>query len=769
MGFKEVFLIAFIVGAASAQNNYKVCVQGIQPSVCQSIAKDDSQVSCTQLESRVDCALKLATKEADIGYFSEEETILIGQRQPNNHRVIATIRDANKLDPYAFEAVAIVPSNHTNGLEGLRGGVYCHPGLDQTEFRWSPRVLKTLEELAARTDRCHDIQTSGKTAEEVEVETISRFFSSGCRPGSWSANATVDAALKARFPSLCSLCGPDSGCSRYTIDMGVSIAGANNQNRHIQALECLRVNGNGAQPAVAYVAWQHAREYFSIRNPQDASFFSVLCSNGTLAPLTTETLGNSISPCALVRQPWGTIVAHADVAQTLLTSLRTWWPEGADPGSNSWQSIFYNAVVTPAGGASARVVFEDAPIFPLNYTQAIRPVSTVDSTPTCIPARRWCVLSAAELEKCNWVRSASHILGIQPPISCQRGENIFECLSDIKDDKADFISAGANYGYIARQHYKLTPVKLVQNPQTESYRVAAFVKNNATISENITRFENLRGKKACFPEFGGLAYMAFVRAGQQRGVLPQSECDYAKVVGEFFDGACAPGASDASHAIFDGSSFDSSVLCSQCQPAYPVLGNFSNQVCSWDYSNQFFGNNGSLACLADPSNDVAFLNMRSISTHLTSLGLQANDFRALCVNNSLADTPGVNIPDSCLLTLVVDAEVLTRRNDPFYNSLNVLFDSLDEYFGYNAANARQLINLEIFSPFGGNKDLLFKDTTIGLTEPTRASTHAPARNYIELFEHLQACTGAAPGTASRNFYSVIALIVTSILTRFVIA
>ena len=41
----------------------------------------------------------------------------------------------------------MVPVNHTNGLEGLRGGVYCHPGFDVAGPRWSPRVLKGLEEL----------------------------------------------------------------------------------------------------------------------------------------------------------------------------------------------------------------------------------------------------------------------------------------------------------------------------------------------------------------------------------------------------------------------------------------------------------------------------------------------------------------------------------------------------------------------------------------------------------------------------------------------
>lgn len=47
------------------------------------------------------------------------------------------------------------------------------------------------------------------------------------------------------------------------------------------------------------------------------------------------------------------------------------------------------------------------------------------------------------------------------------------------------------------------------------------------------------------------AYVAFVRAAQDRSVISTTECDYGKAVSEFFSGACAPGAQDASHALSD--------------------------------------------------------------------------------------------------------------------------------------------------------------------------------------------------------------------------
>lgn len=48
---------------------------------------------------------------------------------------------------------------------------------------------------AARTDRCPGATTARRTAEELEVETLSQFFSSACRPGPWSANSSLDADL----------------------------------------------------------------------------------------------------------------------------------------------------------------------------------------------------------------------------------------------------------------------------------------------------------------------------------------------------------------------------------------------------------------------------------------------------------------------------------------------------------------------------------------------------------------------------------------------
>ncbi|XP_061385026.1 transferrin-like [Danaus plexippus] len=763
MGWKKILLAVTLIAGVTAQNEFRVCVPPSFASQCQGLQSLGSPIICDTVESRLDCIMRLNRGDSDFGVFSEEEMVLMGHNQPNDNRVVASIKDILSNGSYAFEAVAVVPASHTGGLEGLRGMKYCHPGLDETEARWSPRVLKTLERAAARTDRCPDMDTNGKTAEEIEVQTLNSFFGAACRPGPWSANSSVDADLKSRFPNLCSLCGSNGDCSKYSIDMGPNIANVDNNNRHIQALECMRSNENNT---FAYVAWQHVRTYFNVRNPRIRGSYALLCEDGSLRPLTVEATNSNISPCSFVRQPWSAVVATTTRASDVSAALKTWWPTGTNPGGVSWQSSLYNNLI---GGALSIISFEDSLPGPGNYSQS-RNFTAIDASSSCIPARRWCTISNEEHNKCSWVRASAYTLGIEPTISCQMRNNIFECLSDIKDNAADFIATPSNYGYLSRQHYKLSAVKLVQNlrgnPNSFS-RVAAFVKESAT-QGNITRFENLRGKKACFPEFGGISYVAFLRTAHERSIISSSDCDYARAVGEFFDGACAPGALAASHEIVQ-SSYNATNLCSLCKPAVNV--NDSNFTCAFDYTNMYYGNNGSINCLADPTTDVAFVELDGIQAHLDAAKLQASDLRALCRDNTLAPSAGVQVPDSCLLASVVDSEVLARRNDPLANSLNVLLDNLDSYFGYNAANAKQLINLEIYSPFDKVSDLLFRNTAIGLTEPSDNAINAEARNYNELFRHLESCTGSTPplpGLATKNFFSLVTLLGTALITRFVL-
>ncbi|GBP00587.1 Transferrin, partial [Eumeta japonica] len=224
---------------------------------------------------------------------------------------------------FAFETVAVVMTSHIGGLEGLRQGGYCHPGVDTMEEDRSPRVLKALEREVTRIDRCSKTDTRGKTLEELEVSALSNFFRAACRPGRWSLDYADDARLKREYPNLCTLCSGNatSDClsqHRYGAEPDYK------RSTHALALDCLTEHGG----TVAYVEWRHASEYFLQQKPELISNYALLCLDNTLVPLTRDILNSKLAACAWVQQPWGAVVASTHQAVGLLAEMKTWWPSG---------------------------------------------------------------------------------------------------------------------------------------------------------------------------------------------------------------------------------------------------------------------------------------------------------------------------------------------------------------------------------------------------------------------------------------------------------
>lgn len=94
-----------------------------------------------------------------------------------------------------MDAVVIVRATHTNGLQGLKGLNYCHPGLHYDHAdRWTERFLKQFERTVTSPD-CESASTSSLSPAEIEVATIAEHFGRACRPGAWSNNPEEDQKL----------------------------------------------------------------------------------------------------------------------------------------------------------------------------------------------------------------------------------------------------------------------------------------------------------------------------------------------------------------------------------------------------------------------------------------------------------------------------------------------------------------------------------------------------------------------------------------------
>lgn len=245
------------------------------------------------VQDPIECAMRIQNGTADFGLFSAESTLQLAVLDWPELIVTKELRHKSRSqEPVDFESVVVVRSGHQGGITGLRGKKFCHPGLfsDRTQ-RWSERFQKHFERKVVDVECVIDGRDS--TA-EVEASAMSRYFSETCRPGRWSSNPEEDQALKAKYPSLCSLCGTE-GCSYVTGSDG------SGDEQHFYALHCLMDRGD-----VTYVSKQEAMNFFSTIGKDRVEEFAYLCDNGTL-----HNILDNKNPCTWLRQPWGVVLSKA--------------------------------------------------------------------------------------------------------------------------------------------------------------------------------------------------------------------------------------------------------------------------------------------------------------------------------------------------------------------------------------------------------------------------------------------------------------------------
>lgn len=95
--------------------------------------------------------------------------------------------------------MVVVRASHANGIEGLKGLNYCHPGLhyEHTD-RWTERFLKQFER-SVTTPRCENATNTLVSQAEIEVAALADVFGAACRPGAWSNNPEEDKKLSSLF------------------------------------------------------------------------------------------------------------------------------------------------------------------------------------------------------------------------------------------------------------------------------------------------------------------------------------------------------------------------------------------------------------------------------------------------------------------------------------------------------------------------------------------------------------------------------------------
>ncbi|XP_014479036.1 PREDICTED: transferrin-like isoform X2 [Dinoponera quadriceps] len=705
---RNIVLLLLLTTLVNADQKYTFCapVKTINQDECSALQRGESEIVCLPVADSAECSIRLAQGQADFGVFNAEELLLAYPFYQSDIVPIQQLRHRTKLsDEFEFQTVAVVRADLTQiinppgtGFGYLKNGGLCHPGFSKSQW-WNDYILKYFEKTVNPDRQCQD----KVSVIENEVRNLRSFFGKACRPGEWASESSIDQELKRKYSELCVLCDNQANCTYNNKE----------HHGHLGALNCL-INGRGG---VAYVALNYVNEYL-----RGNKTFEFLCPNGSRLPLTSPT------PCTWIRQPWSVVAARTEVAEILKNKLPSWLKRDETKVKEPWK------------WALSRIIQEDS--IALNITENLSLTGyltkgrvDVDfrSTQTCDRTIRWCTIGDMDTNKCNWMARAAIALGIEPRISCVKSKSVFECLRRITDQQADIITIDSNYGYVARKVYGLTTVLYCETEKVNSSKIVAAVREPSEIKS----FQDLKGRTACFPEYAGISWLSFVNTARKIGIVSSKSCDYPLLMSKLFSGACTPGIKDRDHSRTGASADVTTKLCSACSRS-------NNTSCAANDTNRYYNDNGAMRCLTESAGDVAFVEVGNINEDNR---FDPNNYRILCKNGSLASNTGFHADDTCALSVTIDSEVIGRKNDSqtYTTDIFLALLKMEEWLGYRVGTTRPL---DIYGPFNGTRNLVFKDSTSGLV--STSSTTKTVEAYKDLFSHVYQCsTGHL--TANTNF------------------
>lgn len=326
---------------------------------------------------------------------------------------------------------------------------------------------------------------------------------------------------------------------------------------------------------------------------------------------------------------------------------------------------------------------------------------------------------------------------------------------------------------------------LYEETETEKYSSVVAVIKEADAKE-ITKFEDFRGKRACFGEFGGIgkslhkkdvnpidinlifsASIAFINVAKGRGIFRGEDCEFGKLLGGYFGDSCFPGSRSIFH---DPSASNPESLCTLCQthlaettpqPIRPMADQIDDDGedkiegadespipfipnrsinCAASPTNRFYGTRGALSCLNEIG-EVAVIEHQNLVQHAAALNIDPDNFRILCRNGSLAANTGFDVDRECFLTTIVDGEIVIRKRSDKNNGIINALLSLDKYLQNDP-------DFKMYNIFAGERNLLFEDSSLGLISQNDTALSDSVRNYIQLFEDVENCIAETGGAQS---------------------
>lgn len=431
--------------------------------------------------------------------------------------------------------------------------------------------------------------------------------------------------------------------------------------------------------------------------------YSLLCPDDTIIPV------NTTKPCIWVEKPWPVVGSRRVVAQEIQEMVSSLKHE--DIGT--WRFNLRHLLDT------AYADFTNIePIEPIEtYLDKAVGFLSANSFSGCHPPRtiKICTTSIKETAKCNWLRESAAVYGIEPSLDCIKADNTTHCMKAVSLNVADVAMVPSDMVHEAQVKYDLKTLLHETVDDTNKYVTVAVTRSNIKMST----WEDLRGKKACFPVYDGVAWNTV-----KYHLLNQSLINNCPLDREMLD--------------FFGSS---------CTPNIPKdLPLHLTSACQIDTLN---GEYGALHCLTSGVGDVAFVSKNSIPKYISDK-TEGNPGQTLSIDNFeiICLTPHTK---TCYLSWASVGRLMVNRNVPdlWMKDTTDVFMFLNDLFG--KIYKSQTVPFTLFGKYDGDSNLLFHDATLNLRNvPTVKDTDTMAYSYETFLKTDSMCVESSTSILSSH-------------------
>ncbi|KAG5876694.1 hypothetical protein JTB14_025820 [Gonioctena quinquepunctata] len=691
MGFIVIFLLCLICSSYSeCSETDKICTEKYDKGACNNIARDQNFTCTEQIESKTDCFLNIDQGLPQFAVVYPEQALLASPLVSDRVIVIGEVNTGNP--PY--QTAVIIRKPYDGGFENLKGKRFCHPG-DKHDELVTRYVLEEFESKIISLSRSYCNTTDNVTIAEKRTRALADFLGPSCRPGSWSDDEDLDSKLKSKYSRLCELCGSEKCALTYSSPFE-------------ETLNCLTQN----KADLALTTLRDALVFFNQTN--NADVFQFLCKDGTVR--------DSSNPCTWTDQLNRLVITGKDVTTEGFKAPRNYLEATLN---TSWADSL--RTVLDLSKSDNISFFDGVPL--KKFVEAKRTIPTVSENIQCNVSVKWCTLNETEQQKCIWLQQAALNSALQPVIECVRSQENdgISCLNDIQSGVADLAFNDVSFGYIALKK----GLTFVAYPETDNRQLSSIIIVVRNDTNDITSLRDLKGKKACIPEYGGKEWLAFIDSLRSNKIVENS-CDYNKLFGNFVGNSCVPGARSNDYILDEGCS---AKLCEQCIPFSTTL---TARYCNANTQNKYYSSEGSLRCLADKQADYAVITVNDIS-----LKIDTSLFRVLSKNGSLSERTGIIVDENAPLTIITAGGVVVRNDTAKKDDIVLLLRGIEKLFGESLHKI-----FKVFESFNGTKDLLFPDSTPGLSFTGTQTKYV--ENFQSLLRNSEKCLVDPKSMASYN-------------------